>query len=359
MPLSELNLLYSDKFGIAASQVLGTLSQQCRRPRLIEFLREQPEHFIVKGTSVSLAAEGIPSGPSGASAFSEHMRCLRLHERVSSRGFRVEVARAVAAAVTSLMQATFLSVHHVVAGGAAGRDTAIEGSANLEVTVFVEGLPAAGQETQLPGFLKSVVIGLKDQLESGIHVDGVLGDAVRLEMDGLTSVEVRLAPVFETHGQTLQALENANTPQTRRLLEAALDGQQVRFVKKQAEPVKVTARLLKWWRCQQQWSSKLTRPSDDLLDLIAIHVATRMPPDESYDQGVAMRLAAKLMAHFDDAHIVLQTPYYGIQKISSMLLEQRPLLMDPANPFANHADGTSFDPAEMMALVAQASFCLV
>eukprot|EP00927_Polykrikos_kofoidii_P048043 TRINITY_DN4227_c0_g1_i1.p1 TRINITY_DN4227_c0_g1~~TRINITY_DN4227_c0_g1_i1.p1 ORF type:complete len:630 (-),score=140.88 TRINITY_DN4227_c0_g1_i1:127-2016(-) len=358
MPVSELNLLYSDKFEIAADKVLSTIGQRQRR-RLIEFLREKQEHFVVKGTSVALVSAGIPSGPSSTTAFSEHMRCLKLHERVCSRGFRVEVARAIASAVTTLMQAAFLSVHHVVVGGAVGKDTALEGSANAEVTFFLEGLTAAGHETRLPGLLKSIVVGLEDQRDSGIHVIGVYGDAVRLEMDCLSTVEVRVAPLFGTHGQTLRALEEATTPQMQRFLEAALACQQVRFVKKQAEPVKVTARLLKWWRGQQQWHSRVALPSDELLDLIAIHIATQMPPDEGYDQGVAMRLAAKLMARFDEAHIVWQTPCYGNRKISSKLLEQRPLLMDPANPFVNLADRAVFDPAEMIALVAKSSPCLI
>jgi hypothetical protein len=359
MPISELNLLYSGKFGIAADQVLSTLGQQRRRRRLIEFLRENPQHFVVKGTSVDVATESIPSGRLDGTAFSEHMCCLQLHERVSSRSFRVEVARAIAVAVTSLMQAAFLSVQHVVVGGSAGRDTAIEGSANAEVTIFVEGLQTAGHETRLPEMLRSMAIRLEDQRESGIHVDGVYGDVVRLDMDGLTSVEVRLAPVFDTHSQALQALEEANTPHMHQLLEAALAGQQVRFVKKQVEPVKVTARLLKWWRGQQQWSSKIARPSDDLLDLIAVHVATRMPPHEGYDQGVAMRLAASVMARFDDAQIVWQIPCYGSRKVSSALLEQRPLLMDPANPFKNLADSAVFDPAEMIASVAKGMLCSI
>ena len=37
--------------------------------------------------------------------------------------------------------------------------------------------------------------------------------------------------------------------------------------------VKVTIRLMKWWREQQEWECELTRPSDELLELIALHDA--------------------------------------------------------------------------------------
>jgi len=49
--------------------------------------------------------------------------------------------------------------------------------------------------------------------------------------------------------------------------------ERTQFVAKQPGHVKVTIRLLKWWRDQQSWSCALTRPSDAILELVAIYVA--------------------------------------------------------------------------------------
>merc|ERR1719343_1661712 len=146
-----------------------------------------------------------------------------------------------------------------------------------------------------------------------------------------------MSPVFETHSHALDFLA-AQKAVSQRIESAWLAKQQVKFMKQQPEPVKVTARLLKWWRNQQQWSCTATRPSDHLLELLAVHVAGQLPPNNSYDQDVAIGLAAKIMSQFNEAQITWPSPVYGRHKIPEEIRCQRPLLADPCNPFVNVAN---------------------
>merc|ERR1719465_67135 len=133
-------------------------------------------------------------------------------------------------------------------------------------------------------------------------------------------------------------------PKFRKHFDIALVKEKVQFISKQPGQVKVTMRLLKWWRDQQQWSSAVSRPSDDLIELLTVFSAQQSKPQ---DQQTAVANVLALMKRFDELNITW-TNFYKKSEIWEPLVNQRPLVMDPVNPYLNLADPQSFDPRDLM-----------
>merc|ERR1712216_798372 len=123
--------------------------------------------------------------------------------------------------------------------------------------------------------------------------------------------------------------------------EASFVKERTQFVAKQPGNVKVTIRLL-WWRDQQQWSCALTRPSDYVIELIAIY-AYQQCGKLSQSQMIANCMS--IFARFDQLR-VMWSNYYDQKDVWSPLMMQRPLLMDPED----------FDPRELTQYAATTHF---
>jgi len=128
--------------------------------------------------------------------------------------------------------------------------------------------------------------------------------------------------------------------------------ERTQFIAKQPGHVKVTIRLLKWWRDQQTWSGKVFRPADEMLELVCVYSAVQTKPA---DQRVAIANVMALLSQANDLRIVWSN-YYSKDDVWAPLLRQRPLLMDPTNPFINIADPQSFDATELMRLAKTTHF---
>merc|ERR1719160_1589408 len=202
--------------------------------------------------------------------------------------------------------------------------------------------------------LKAVSGVLNEHLDTSLSIVDRLfltEDSICMKVRGLVEVNLRFSATFESYAETVQEL-GALGPEGWKHLNTSLTKEKVLFVSKQPGQVKVTMRLLKWWRDQQQWSSALTCPSDDVLELIAVYSALQTKPK---DQRTAIANAMSLMARFDELRIVWSN-YYGKEDIWSPLLHQRPLLMDPVNPFVNVADPQTLDARELMSLARTTHF---
>jgi len=275
-----------------------------------------------------------------------------LHNKISSRSFNSRLAMTLMAVTEVVKDHLWMNVAHVVKGGSVGKGTAIVGCTDAEVVFFVYGLPTTRHAKWLPPLLKAVSSVLQ------LHVPPSHGNdisqtstSVQLKCKNGVTVDLRFSPVFETFADTVNALAAA-TPQARKFFEPAFVREQVLFVSKQAGSVKMTIRLLKWWREQQAWSSPLCRPSDYLLELIGIYVHQQTKPK---DQAQAIANVMHLLSRFDELRVVW-THQYRKSDVWSPLLLQRPLLMDPVNPFVNVADPQTLDPRELMALAAKTHF---
>jgi len=364
LPIAELSYLYTARYGIAVEQVMKSIGLP-KRQKLKDFVRDAADCFALDGVTVSLRVGEVLA----PEEVTEHQRLLKLHERVSSSEFRQQASSTLANVVASLTEAVGPHISQVAAESATSKGTKIVGAKDpVKVTLFTNDCLDDEWSKWLQASLESVHIGLKERLPCDFQVskicraaDGRCDAFIELQAQGrdgeVMPVQLRIAPTFETHAQALEALaaeEDASRPACS---QTALAAQRVLFVKKQPEPVKVTARLLKYWREQQSWTSSTSRPSDWLLELIAIHVAIGhlIPANEGYDQSAALRMAASLMAKFTELQVVWTAPQYGRRLPSAELLAQRPLLLDPVDPFTNVASSGLFDSRELVSNVSKAS----
>lgn len=298
-----------------------------------------------------------PPPPECASSLysAESQPYLDLHNKICSRSFNSRVVQALGELVDNISEATCMNVARAVKGGSVGKGISISGGeVDAEVVLFLKGLPSTGHERWLPPLVRAVAGTLADSLASDKSVDGVKAtdDSVQLRVKGLLTVNLRFSPVYESYAEAMKALSSATSPENRKLYTPALIEERVQFILRQPSSVKVTIRLLKWWRDQQVWSSNAAWPSDEILELIAIYSAVQTKPP---NQCTAIANVMALLSRFDELRIVWSN-YYTKNEVWAPLLRQRPLLMDPVNPYVNIADPQSFDPRELMALAQTTHF---
>ena len=172
-----------------------------------------------------------------------------------------------------------------------------------------------------------------------------------MDVKGGLVVNVRFSPAFENYVETVQALGMLG-PYARKPFEPSFVKERTQFVAKQPGHVKVTMRLMKWWRDQQAWSCPLTTPSDYVLELIVIYAAQQCG---KVAQAQMIANCMSLLARFDQLRVVWSN-YYDPSDVWSPLMLQKPLLMDPVNPFTNVADPQDFDARELMSFASSTHF---
>jgi hypothetical protein len=379
LSLEELAMLYCYKNGVSINQVLQSLGIE---ERFANFVSKRAE-FICKGGRVSVARArpppgltlttpvSVPKQPATIPKISPSEKVmvapvcvniaeenngdayLDLHTKISGRAFSSKATQALNDITAAVSEKLFLNVDHVVRGGSVGRGTVIGGSTDAEIVFFLKDLPVAGQMKWLPALHKAVVGVLKEYLSASHGVEDVLAeaDSVKFSVRGVVSVDMKFVPVFDSLTEVYKALKHSEAD-ARRRLGCALLKERTHFISKQPGQVKVTMRLLKWWRDQQQWSSVAARPSDDLIELLVVHSACLSKPQ---DQQAAVTNVLALMSRFSDLHVTW-TNYYKKTDIWDPLLNHQPLLMDPVNPFLNVADPQTFDHRELMTYAAQTHF---
>lgn len=372
LSLEELAMLYCYKYGVSINQVLQSLSIEERFANFIS----RHSLFSCKGGRVSVSRGNRP--PPGLS-MPEKSTCqanvstaplkhdipvhvkdegtpdqyLELHTKISGRAFSSKATQALNDITATVSENLFLNIDHVVRGGSVGRGTVIGGATDAEVVFFLKDLPIVGQLKWLPALHKAVVGVLSEHLgpSQGIEDVRAEADSVKLTVRGVVSVDLKFVPVFDSIAEVYSAIAQHDA-ETRRRLGAALVKERTHFISKQPGQVKVTIRLLKWWRDQQEWSTAAARPSDDLIELLTVHSAIQSKPQ---DQQIAISNVLALMARFDEI-CVTWSNFYKKSDIWEPLSNQRPLLMDPVNPFLNVADPQMFDSKELMAFSSQTRF---
>lgn len=375
LSLEELAMLYCYKNGVSINQVLQSLGIE---ERFANFVSKRAE-FVCKGGRVSVARTRPPPGLTLSSPVSTPKppatssvktwpiqkpvellasvnnseenngdAYLDLHTKISGRAFSSKATQALNDITAAVSEKLFLNVDHVVRGGSVGRGTVIGGATDAEIVFFLKDLPVAGQLKWLPALHKAVVGVLKEFLSASHGVEDVVAeaDSVKFNVRGVVSVDMKFVPVFDSLGDVYQALKQ-NEADARRRLGCALLKERTHFIAKQPGQVKVTMRLLKWWRDQQQWSSVSSRPSDDIIELLVVHSACLSKPQ---DQQAAVTNVLALMSRFAELHVTW-TNYYKKSDIWDPLLNHHPLLMDPVNPFLNVADPQMFDHRDRKSVV--------
>lgn len=372
LSLEELAMLYCYKHGVSINQVLQSLAIEERFANFVS----RHSMFTCKGGRVSVCRNRAPPGlplpdkPSAKSGTKDSSteqnqnhtsmgedgsadQYLELHTKISGRAFSSKATQALNDITATVSEKLFLNIDHVVRGGSVGRGTVIGSATDGEVVFFLKDLPIAGQLRWLPALHKAVVGVLSEQLGASHGVEDVRaeGDSVKLTVRGVVSVELKFVPVFGSIAEVYHVMGQHETD-TRRRLGAALLKERTHFISKQPGQVKVTMRLLKWWRDQQEWSSSAAQPSDDLIELLTVYSAIQSKPQ---DQQFSVTNVLALMSRFDELTITWSN-FYKKTDIWEPLLNQRPLVMDPVNPFLNVADPQVFDFRELMVHAGQTRF---
>jgi len=381
LSLEELCLLYCYKHGVSINQVLQSIGTQerfsnfvsrhsvfsCKAGRISlskdtkTVVKEECQSIAPRSTTApppwrnaaKPASTEPPPSTIVETAAGNSCAYLELHTKISGRAFSSKATQALNEITTTVSEKLFLNIDHVVGGGSVGRGTVIGGATDAELVFFLKDLPVAGQLRWLPALHKAVVGVLNEHLGASHGVENVHAtpDSVKLSVRGVVAVDLKFVPVFESYANTLKSLAQEG-PETRKKLGAALLKERTNFISKQPGQVKVTMRLLKWWRDQQQWSRAMSRPSDDLLELLTVYSATQSKPQ---DQQSAVGNVLALMTRFDELCITW-TNFYKKTDIWEPLANQRPLVMDPVNPYLNLADPQTFDPRDMMSFASQTRF---
>lgn len=382
LSLEELCLLYCYKHGVSINQVLQSIGTQerfsnfvsrhcvftCKAGRISlskdsskHTVKEDPQSLIPRHATTTPPWRNVSKtvssdcGPAPVADVPVGTGCayLELHTKISGRAFSSKATQALNEITATVSEKLFLNIDHVVGGGSVGRGTVIGGATDAELVFFLKDLPVAGQLRWLPALHKAVVGVLNEHLGVSHGVENVHAtpDSVKLSVRGVVAVDLRFVPVFESYSNTLKFLAQEG-PETRKKLGAALLKERTNFISKQPGQVKVTMRLLKWWRDQQQWSRAMSKPSDDLLELLTVFSATHSKPQ---DQQTAVGNVLALMSRFDELSVTW-TNFYKKTDIWEPLANQRPLVMDPVNPYLNLADPQVFDPRDLMSFASQTRF---
>jgi hypothetical protein len=288
----------------------------------------------------------MPAGwaPGADALYADEQAFQDLHTKVSGRSFHSKISQDLRRLQQQVEEACFLTVREVVRGGPVGRGTALVGNEDAELVLFVRGLPACGHEKWLPRLHQAVATALEPK---------VAPELVTVSSKGVDvgSTRIKISPAFESHAEAVQAL-GVLGPDSRPYFDAAFVNERNAFIGKQPGSVKATMRLLKWWRDQQTFSCELTRPSDELLELLAIYVAQQ---SGKQPLGESVKSCMMVLAHLEDFRAVW-TNFYTPQDVWAPLMAQRPLLMDPVNPFRNVMDPQEFDPREVVYLARTSTF---
>jgi len=279
---------------------------------------------------------------------------IDLHTKISSRSFNSRVSQMLVQVCEVLKDNLPFDIESIVKGGSVGTSTAVGSSPTASATVFIRNVPL----TELKQWMSTLVRASARVLDYSCgekHWNSlkVYDDSLTMSLIGLGELmlTVYFVPYFESYQHTVMTL-SCQTPAVRKLLEPVFHKESGAFISRQAGATKITIRLLKWWRDQQQWESELTRPSDEILQLVAIYAVGQTRPK---DQVTSISTCMSMLAHFHEIRIVWDN-FYRRSDIWAPLLQQKPLLMDPVNPFRNVADPSEFDYSQLIEFASTSHF---
>jgi len=334
-----------------AKAKLASNSLRTARSRSPQVARPAPAR--VEGSRSRVGAQSPSRGRPQTQAIEQNEDMYQdLHTKISSRSFNSRVAQSLTNIKEIVLEKSFLNLADVVKGGSVGKGTAITDCQDAELVFFVKGLPTEGHQKWMAPMLRSVQSTLVESVSAEVATKvECLEESVRVHLTAGSVVDLRFSPAFDGYVETVQALGSLG-PYARKPFEASFVKERTQFVAKQPGHVKVTMRLMKWWREQQTWSCALTRPSDYVLELIAIYASQQCG---KVTQAQMIANCMSLLARFDELRVVWSN-YYEPSDVWAPLMLQKPLLMDPVNPFSNVADPQDFDARELMSYATSTHF---
>ncbi|CAE7746313.1 benK [Symbiodinium sp. CCMP2592] len=268
LSFAELGDLYCYRYGAPIRRGLELLGLQCT---LKLFVASAPEYFHVETGCIAMRG----TVPARSATGDLNQRYLQLDAQIST----CKLVKDAAAALEQVCQSARgspLSVGRTMFLGSVGRGTAIEGSVDAQALLLIKGKPATDRQKWLPPLLPLLAAALSQDLGEKARVS-VTDESVHVHIAGV-SVEV----VVDAVGGPL----------------ALAADRSARLFDKLPTAVKVTMRLMKWWRNQQPWSSDEERPSDLLLEHIVASTTSPAPVDQVAESQGSCTSAEALFAGF-------------------------------------------------------------
>lgn len=350
LSVNQLSDKYCCRFGVPVSRALKLLGLNLK---LQDFLKCR-SGFEMREGLVTLSPNWRESGSA------DNGRYLRLHERLLNNARTTEVKQLLELVVEAASQ-SFLQVRRVCRGPSKGSGV------DAEAVLLLDGLPPCGQGKWLPPLLQTLAASLRVALDKPEEKDIlVANESVLIAVAGAAgcvSVALRLAPFSSDALNAFKKLQREAPPGLGSIyvdhyLESLFAEKRDRFFKRLPEAAQSTMRLLRWWREQQPWSSVRTRPSDELLELVAAHAV--LTSSATLDLSSAIHMTMSMLGNFSQLKLTWPNDicFYSQEEIPEEVAESKPLVLDPANPFRNLADEKDFDPSEMMALARNPGFVL-
>lgn len=283
---TQLGTLYFYKHGASASQALRILGCVWGE-KFRDFLWRHPRFSLERGrVMLAPSGPGSPSSKAKAAGMCQNQAFLNLHAQLVS-DHAIEQANVAMDHLCALVpDLLFFRVERVLRGGSVGTGLAIAGSVTAELLFIVKGLPNVKLERTLPSLHNSTAAILQERLVGSAGVVRVwqAGEAVRVQMNEAVPVDLFFVPASWSctgPGQTFP-WNQVQSDHAKNVRKAVRAEQTITFMQSLPEPLKMTIRVLKWWRGKWQWAASKTCPSDELLEYVAAWTANEYPPQDLY-----------------------------------------------------------------------------
>ncbi|CAE7251585.1 unnamed protein product [Symbiodinium sp. CCMP2592] len=357
------------------SSLCGRFLQRFKKPvtaiidgKPAEFLRRHPEIFVMTGggnvglrevlgaDAVSVLppptrAKPVQDDATAALPSDSNDKDFPDTDRIFDEEVQKDVKELLEVLRCQLEKVSFLAVDCAVLGGPAGQGLHCRHGA--EIVLFVRQLPFKNCSQWLPHLVETLMPVLQFQLAqlATLKIDCVKADRDRVHFDLLAEglsipIEVLLSPVFKSRAHLMECIRDS-PPDERLYFYAAFVRERNELMTGQSADAKAVVNLMLWWVSVQPWSIASARPERWLVQLLTLRSCRKIRSDRS-------RLVAAVLRSFADLASLKETwedtdtslCLYVSQDVWKPLLGQRPLLMDPVNPFCNLLDG--FDASELM-----------
>eukprot|EP00434_Breviolum_minutum_P031403 symbB.v1.2.027772.t1/scaffold2874.1/size68342/4 len=253
LSVTELGDLYCYRYGAPVTRALELLG---RRSTLKDFLKDNLEHFSLHAGSVKQREASNNSTVRTTTFGALNQRYLDLDSEITSCKSIEEAEACFELAIQSAAGGSY-GIKRVIRGGSLGRGTAFVGNADAEALLLLDGTSPMDRATWLPPLLTEMASTLRKDMTGKADV---VDDTIHLSFPGSLVV----LSFDAVSGSFALAAER-----------------KARLFAKMSPATKVTMRLLKWWRNQQNWSNDQLRPCDLVLEELVSSTANTSPEDQA------------------------------------------------------------------------------
>jgi len=205
-----------------------------------------------------------------------------------------------------------------------------------------------GFADQAPRYVKTILAKVQSSFpEDKVEVQEL---SMTLHMP-LCTVMLSVAPRFQLRSASLMPAIKKTAPTSRKAFQPALRVQWVKLLQEQSDTVQRAAALLKWWSSKQGFSTTFAHPPPRMVESVALYVGAT-----SNDLSLAQLVMKSMQVIADMGELKVRwcdelsdLSIYEPSEVQRNVRSQKPLLMDPVNPFNNLLNKRIFGVEELVA----------